>query len=238
VGGFEPWYSWTSVDALADTPANGETMLTAVTIVCLAALVPQENPPILGVGETMDDEVADGDPQIHTPTLDRAPPDAPAIGKSYLIEVDESGPYTIELRSYFFDAYLVLRDESGEILCEDDDGGVGSQATIATNLEVGAICQLGACALYGGRGAFELTLEKGRLRTLSPEQERAAERSELEWTIAVREEVLGSEHPDTATSLHDLAALLRARGDYAAALPRARPRDPREGARPRASPHG
>ena len=37
--------------------------------------------------------------------------------------------------------------------------------------------------------------------------------------LAMREKVLGSEHPDTATSLHNIALLLHDQGDYAGARP-------------------
>ncbi|MCP4359898.1 MAG: tetratricopeptide repeat protein, partial [Chloroflexi bacterium] len=37
--------------------------------------------------------------------------------------------------------------------------------------------------------------------------------------LAIREKVLGPEHPDTATSLNNLALLLQAQGDYEGALP-------------------
>ena len=39
----------------------------------------------------------------------------------------------------------------------------------------------------------------------------------FERALAIREKVLGSEHPDTATSLSDLAILMRKRGDLASA---------------------
>jgi tetratricopeptide (TPR) repeat protein len=47
----------------------------------------------------------------------------------------------------------------------------------------------------------------------------AAARRLDERALAVREKVLGPEHPDTATSLNNLAALLEAQGDLAAARP-------------------
>jgi tetratricopeptide (TPR) repeat protein len=41
----------------------------------------------------------------------------------------------------------------------------------------------------------------------------------LERALAIREKVLGSEHPDTATSLNNLASLVHAQGDLAGARP-------------------
>jgi hypothetical protein len=86
------------------------------SLLALALLLPQgagSEPPILRAGETLEGAITDGDPAIHTSTLDKGFKDAPVVGRSVLVEVDEPGTYTLELRSYFFDSYLVLRDESG-----------------------------------------------------------------------------------------------------------------------------
>ena len=40
-----------------------------------------------------------------------------------------------------------------------------------------------------------------------------------ERALAIREKVLGAEHPDTASSLNNLAGLYYAQGEYAQALP-------------------
>ena len=47
----------------------------------------------------------------------------------------------------------------------------------------------------------------------------AAARPLFERALAIREQVLGPDHPDTALSLNNLALLLRDQGDYAAARP-------------------
>ena len=47
----------------------------------------------------------------------------------------------------------------------------------------------------------------------------AAAKPLFEQALAIRKAVLGERHPDTASSLNNLAALLRAQGDYAAARP-------------------
>ena len=41
----------------------------------------------------------------------------------------------------------------------------------------------------------------------------------LERSLAISEQVLGEQHPDTATSLNNLGMLLQAMGDYAGARP-------------------
>jgi tetratricopeptide (TPR) repeat protein len=47
----------------------------------------------------------------------------------------------------------------------------------------------------------------------------ASARRYAEQALAIREQVLGLEHPDTASSLNDLAEVLREQGEYAAARP-------------------
>ena len=82
--------------------------------------------------------------------------------------------------------------------------------------------------------------QQPRLACSRPRATYAEARPLYERALAIHEKVLGPEHPDTATSLNNLACLLQAQGDLrggAAAL-RARARDPREGARARASRHG
>ena len=48
----------------------------------------------------------------------------------------------------------------------------------------------------------------------------AGARPLYEQALAIRQRVLGEGHPDTATSLDNLAGLLYSQGDYAGARPR------------------
>ena len=182
-----------------------------VTLLALALQAHVQEPPRLVVGEIREDEIKDGDPVVHTAALDRSYSDAPVVGKSYRIQIDSAGPYTIELRSYLFDAYLVLRDEAGDVLAEDDDGAFGNHSRITFEVEPAAVYLVEACALHGQRGALELELLSGTPPSLSHEEERAADRGDLERTVEVREKALGPEHQHTAASLSNLADLLQAR---------------------------
>jgi len=83
---------------------------------------------------------------FHTATLETCYSDVPAVGRTFRIEIEERGPYTIELRSYLFDAYLVLRGETGEILAEDDDGAVGIHSRVTVELDPAKIYLVDACA--------------------------------------------------------------------------------------------
>ena len=65
--------------------------------------------------------------------------------------------------------------------------------------------------------AARLLMQTGRL--LDIQGEYAAARPLLERALAIRERSLGPDHPDTATSLNNLALCLQAQGAYAEARP-------------------
>ena len=83
-----------------------------------------DEPPILRVGEAVQGEITEFDPEVFTEVLERDYGDASVVGKLYMVQVEETGPYHIDLKSYDFDAYLILRNDFGEVLIEDDDGFV------------------------------------------------------------------------------------------------------------------
>ncbi len=184
----------------------------------IAWIVFQEagEPPLLLPDQVVEGSIHDRDPRVETEILSRDY-NAPAVGKSLVLRIAESGPYSIELRSNSFDAYLVLRAETGEIVAEDDDGLLCTHARIATELEAGKTYPLDACALEGERGAFELRLVRGTPPELPPRERAEAELAEARRIVAWREENLGPEHPDFARALNNLARTLKDQGDLAAA---------------------
>ena len=116
-----------------------------------------EELPVLRPGEVHRGEITDDSPSVETPTLLRELGETPVLGQAYRIEVPEAGVYRVELRSYLFDAYLVLRDGEGEILGENDDGLIGLHSRLVlagVRPEHELVIQ--ACALHGQRGSFEL----------------------------------------------------------------------------------
>jgi CHAT domain-containing protein/tetratricopeptide (TPR) repeat protein len=174
--------------------------------------------PVLRLGETTEGEITDSAHEVHTPILDTGGYAAAAtVGVEYRIVVEESGPYHIDLRSHDFDAYLVLRDGSGSVLAEDDDGLIGAQARIAGQLTSEITYSVEVCALHGERGAFELSLAAGLPPDLDPEERARATRADARERVAAAEERFGPEHPATARSLSVLAELLWRDGDYEAA---------------------
>jgi len=107
--------------------------------------------------------------------------------------VSKSGPYTIELRSYDFDAYLVLTEWNGALLAEDDDGLIGTHARVVLNLEAEQEYVVRACALHGARGTFQLQLLVGNPAPISPEELQVAKVAELKARLAQIAKTLGND---------------------------------------------
>jgi len=78
----------------------------------LVLLLCQAGPPrpVLKPGALLEGEVTDRSALVTTPTLAKSYTDAPVLGETFTFQVPHSGPWHLDLRSYFFDAYLVLRE--------------------------------------------------------------------------------------------------------------------------------
>jgi len=75
--------------------------------------------------------------------------------------VAESGIYTIDMRSYVFDPFLVLRDADGRLLAEDDDSRGFTEARLVVELEAGAVYLLEPTALHWRAGPYRVQLLAG-----------------------------------------------------------------------------
>jgi CHAT domain-containing protein/tetratricopeptide (TPR) repeat protein len=195
------------------------TIPTLALVIVLATSQESELSPLLILGETLEVEITDAALEVHTPTLDASYTRAPTVGINYTIVVEESGPYHIDLRSYDFDAYLTLRDASGTLLAENDDGLISVHSRLVTDFEQGTEYKLTACALHGKRGRLQLSLRAGRPKALSPSEKTRLDLAESRSALAHVEMKLGPDHPSTATSLDSLASLLFRIGEYTEARP-------------------
>jgi tetratricopeptide (TPR) repeat protein len=100
-------------------------------------------------------------------------------------------------------------DNSDDIASWETYKALAPHALAALQFEpVEERCQLSAASLGSKIGVYFYHI--ARYAEARPLHERA---------LAIREKVLGAEHPDTATSLNDLATLLRAQGDLTGARP-------------------
>lgn len=199
-------------------------MSSTLSIILLAlaglqgAPLPEPAPPLLEAGKEVEGAI-DGDaPAIETPKLAAEYTKAPTVGERHRIVVENAGPHTIDLRSLDFDAYLVLRDENGAPVAEDDDGLYGSHARIVAELSAGMEYRVEACALHGERGAYRLILSRGAIPPLDPRTRDESAMADQRERIRRIEERKG-ETEELADALNVLGYLLWARGRFAEALP-------------------
>src|SRR5688572_4310147 len=105
----------------------------------LALLVHRQAPaadvPFLAVGDTLAGRLDETSARVDTPTIRATFAESPVVGARFVLEVEAPGLHTLELRSDLFDAYLVLRDEAGAVVAEDDDGAAGVHARLVRRLE-------------------------------------------------------------------------------------------------------
>ena len=142
----------------------------------------------------------------------------------------------IDLISDEFDAYLILQSPMGEAIAEDDDGGEntnsqivitlptsGSYRLIARTFEAGqtGLYQLAWRAATAKEKAIALADQLSQQVLIALRQSgRYSEAIALgERALAIYEAQLGPNHPSTATSLNNLAALNFSLGRYDEAEP-------------------
>lgn len=123
-------------------------------------LVFSQEPDVIHVGEIVKAEIPADGTIFHSPVVDKLKLEQPLHGVSLALEVKEKQLVSLELHSHFFDAYLILRRSTGEVIAEDDDGLWNSHARIVQELEQG-IYAVEVCTLKPDHGGFRLTTAAG-----------------------------------------------------------------------------
>ena len=198
-------------------PRHASLPRSLILFLSLTAFAQAQDPlPRLMIDEAHEGVIENSAPIIETPTLIAGYTNAPTVGQTFVIEVDSAGPVTIELRSYYFDSYLVLRDSDGKLLAEDDNGLIALHGRLVASLEAGEVYRVQACALDGARGKFEVVLKRG-----APLASTRATQAVLELEDAQRgvEATEGAESAALAKALNHLGFLVYRRGDYTQARP-------------------
>lgn len=173
----------------------------------------------LRLGAVFEGELTVEAPVVRAPALDAVfGADAAVRGVRFGFDVTTAGPVTIDLRSYFFDAYLVLEDANGAVIAEDDDGLINTHARVVANLTAGRYAIV-ACAVDARKGPFSVEARAGYLELPGGPERSVAEIEDSLREVRAREDLLGPQHPDLATSLNDLAYDYRASGRLADAEP-------------------
>jgi len=195
-------------------------MAFLLLLTILVNTIPQDAYPLLERQKAISDVIDDGDRIVETAALESIDPSGRTVGKRYTLDAAAPGTYTIEMRSFCCDTYLVLRNGAGDVVAEDDNGLYHSHSRLVFEADPGdGAYRLDACALGGDRGPFVLTLLEGEVPELAPPEKRAAflnEVAEAERSSKEREE---DNAPLAATVLGKYGNALRDLGRYAEAGP-------------------
>lgn len=124
---------------------------------------------------------------------------------TFALQVKEPGPYTLSLRSFDFDAYLVLMDSQGVVLVEDDNSGHYSDASFHWQLTAGKKYQVVASAQDGAKGTFQLECSAGEPPKLSAEEQWHAGKDNRLQRVTHAKEKFGEVSAEVATLRNELA---------------------------------
>ena len=199
-------------------------MPTKVSILGLFILmapqgVTQDDPdlsslPPLRIGVAQAGNLTGSDSQITTDRLELNYEGSDVRAHSFRVEIPKAGSYVVELRSLFFDTYVVIRNAEGKVIAEDDDGLYWTHSQLhLPSLEEEGRYRVDACALRDGFGSFEILLREGAPEPIT-EQIKAAELADAHESLRVAENDLGPNHPRTAAVLGGLGRIHFRRGDY------------------------
>nr|NCS30880.1 tetratricopeptide repeat protein [Microcystis aeruginosa F13-15] len=144
-------------------------------------------------------------------------------------------PLIIDLTSKDFDAYLILLDPNNNKIAENDDGGDENDARIVLTLTVtGTYTLIVNSAKAKESGSYVLSWREATERDIALAEAERLTRQVIqlyqqgkyneaiplaEQALAIRKQQLGDNHPSTATSLNNLAALYESQGRYSEAEP-------------------
>jgi CHAT domain-containing protein len=131
-----------------------------------------------------------------------------ASGVRVSVVVEETGTYHVELSAPLFDAFLVLRDPTGEVLASGDDAAASFDAHITSELVAGEEYVLEACAPPGQVGPFELRCSPGQPPELPPERVADEQRAEVERRRAAIEAACAEDPLRAAAQLERLVELV------------------------------
>ncbi|NQU48359.1 MAG: CHAT domain-containing protein [Planctomycetes bacterium] len=153
----------------------------AATIVLFLSLIAfqAQAGPVLRVGEAVQAVLGDNAVAVHTPALDARPELQNPIAVPWALSVETDGVYYVDLHSYDFDSYLILQDQDGLVLAEDDNGIFLAHSRLRVELQADSSYRLLVCSLTGGRGDYQLQMRSGEPPTLSPAEMSAAKESDI-----------------------------------------------------------
>jgi len=192
--------SWTAAAVLQTGP------ISAPTPGAIEASTPDKV--VLQAESKVEGEIRADSESVRTASLD-----SPARGVRLRLEINAPGPVTINLRSYFFDTYLVLLDSDGALVAEDDNGLVATQSRVVAHLDAGRYV-VWACSPSGQNGPFQLETSPGSPPPATVRQRLLAEIEDARRTAEARSSAGG---PNLWEALDHHGFLLYQHGRYSEA---------------------
>ena len=137
--------------------------------------VPFEDDPLIQVGDTVSHQVEPGDTKLGPK----------GSGMWYRLDVENSGPITVDVVSYDFDVQLAVLDHASAIVIKDAKGGVEWNAHAVFEAEAGAMYRIGGLAMADMAGELEVSVREGEFAApVGLDMERA--RVEFRQRVAAR----------------------------------------------------
>lgn len=196
----------------------GRICMTGILLAILATRVWCE-PPLLEVGKTVTSSIEETDPVVTSPVL-ALYPENKVRGKIFSYRAPDTGAYRVELRSSFFDPYLIFRDGQGKVLTEDDDGWLAIYPRlILSGLPADRTFQVQACALHGETGPFEIRLLAGEPAPVTAEKKLEDSVVAAKESVEVIKKARGERHPTVINRLDEHAYCLRQLQRFEEAIP-------------------
>lgn len=162
--------------------------------------------------------IEDDDPVVSTKQLSRTAV-GEVRGETCLFEITEAGTYSVELRSSYFDAYLVVRDAAGKVLAESNDGLIAPDAGVVLRDAQAGVYRITACAQGGQRGPFALLVKPGASAGVDPADLQRAEIDNAAARVRFVEEAHGPESHWLVESLNWQALIYQRWARHAEAVP-------------------
>ncbi|MEM6672504.1 MAG: tetratricopeptide repeat protein, partial [Planctomycetota bacterium] len=183
-------------------------------LLLILALAPQDVIPRLTLDLPIQGVIAEGDRVIRTDALSELSA-KPVLGRAFELQLDEPGTVTIQLSSSLFDGYLVLRDDEGRVIVEDDDGWIGTRPQlVAKELDHGQLYSVEVGALHGREGHFELVVRRGEPEPIGDEAMAALEVDLTERAMRAAERYYGPDSDELARAIYALGDVYWYRGEY------------------------
>lgn len=158
-------------------------------------------------------EVVPGEAAASTPATEAKFPGQANAGRRLTFEAQRAGLHTIAVTSYAFDTYVIVRDGSGAVVGENDDGPVSTHSLVEVELGAGT-STIEVVALHDGAGTFEVRITPGAAPVLKEAERLRANSADAEHRVGLVSAQSGTQSAEHARALNQWARSLEREGRY------------------------